>query len=153
MKHNKPSDWHENFCFIPDVRQRVAVERRNINAIQPVTAFRRTVKAADHVHQGGFAGAARTHDGDKFAGQNLPRHAAHGVNVHFAGVIRLVNFDELDDGIGLHSHGRLPIRTGAVRRQTDSRPERWFALKSKWRRSRPGRLLSNHRAPRYQCRR
>ena len=65
-------------------------------------AVRRPVERADHVHQRGLAGAARTHDGDKFARQDFQRDAAHGVNVHLARVICLVDIVQLDDVICLH---------------------------------------------------
>ena len=97
----EPLEYKADF-FVAHIRERVAVERGNVNAIQPVMPARRPVQRADHVHQRAFAGAARAHDGDEFAGKNLQRNAAHRMDVHLAGVIRLVDGVELDDGVGRH---------------------------------------------------
>ncbi len=45
----------------------------------------------------------------KFARKNLQRNPAHGVDVHFAGVIHLVDVGKLDDGIGLHGESAQRI--------------------------------------------
>ena len=87
--------------LVADVGQLVAVERRNVHAVQQIIAAGRAVEAADHVHQRGFARAAGAHEGDKFAGQDFQRHAAHGMHLHLAGVIGLVDVFEFDDGIHL----------------------------------------------------
>ena len=60
-------------------------------------AVRRPVQAAEHVHHRGFARAARAHDGHEFAVLDLQRHTAHGMHIHFAGVVNLVNLFEFDD--------------------------------------------------------
>jgi hypothetical protein len=91
--------------FVADIREGIAVERGNVNAIQQIMTAAGTVQRADHVHQRAFAGAARTHDGHKFARKNLQRNPAHRMNVHFTGVIHLVDVRKLDDGIGLHGNG------------------------------------------------
>ena len=57
--------------LIAEVGQRVAVERGNIHAVEPVASAGRAVEAAEDVHHGGFAGAARAHDREKFAGLHL----------------------------------------------------------------------------------
>ena len=88
--------------FVADIRERIAVERGNVNAIEQIIAAARTVERADHVHQRAFAGAARAHEGHEFARKNFQRNPAHRVDIHFAGVIHLVDVRELDDGIGLH---------------------------------------------------
>ena len=54
-------------------------------------------------------------------GKIVQRNAAHGMNVHFAGVIRLVDVVELDDGFGLHGN-LLQLnrqRRAGIRRRTD----------------------------------
>ena len=88
--------------FIADIGERIAVERGNVNAIKQIIAAARTVERADHVHQRAFAGAARAHERHEFARKNLQRNPAHRVDIHFAGVIHLVDVRELDDRIGLH---------------------------------------------------
>jgi hypothetical protein len=51
----------------PDVCQRVIVELRNIDAIERIRAARRSVEAADEIHQRRFARARRPHDRDVLA--------------------------------------------------------------------------------------
>ena len=46
-----------------------AVESGDGDAVQQVFAAGRLVEAAESVHQGGFARAAGTHDGDEIAAQ------------------------------------------------------------------------------------
>ena len=82
---------------VADFGALVAVERGNINAVEQITAAGGPVETTDGVHQRALARAAGTHDGDEFAGQNVQRHAAHGVDVHFAGAVNLVDVRELDD--------------------------------------------------------
>ena len=41
--------------FVANVRERVAVQGGNVNAVKPVMAARRPVERADHIHQRGFA--------------------------------------------------------------------------------------------------
>ena len=88
--------------FVADIRQRIPVERGNVNAIEQIIAAARTVQRADHVHQRAFAGATRAHERHEFARENFQRNPAHGMDVHFAGVIHLVDVRKLDDRIGLH---------------------------------------------------
>jgi hypothetical protein len=40
----------------------------------------RRVEAADQIHERGFAGAGRSHDGDVFAALDVERHVAQGVD-------------------------------------------------------------------------
>ena len=60
------------------------------------------VEATDDVHEGGFAGTARPHDGDKFAGLDFHRDAAHRPHLDFAGLIDLLYRLQFDDRLGVH---------------------------------------------------
>src|SRR5208282_32653 len=95
--------------FVADISERIAVERGNVYAIQPVVPAGRAIQRTDHVHQRAFAGAASAHKCHKFARKNIQRNSAHRGDIHFAGVIHLVDLVELDDGIVLHgeSHQRI----------------------------------------------
>ena len=87
----------ESNVLIAEAGQLVAVKPGDIHPVQQIAAFRRAVETTQQVHDGGFTRAARSHDGDKFAGGNLQRHASHGLHIHFARVVGLVNFLKLDD--------------------------------------------------------
>ena len=50
----------------------------------------------------------------EFTRKNLQRNPAHRVNVHFAGVIHLVDGRELDDGLGLHGKSDQRILPAAA---------------------------------------
>jgi len=88
--------------FIADIRQRITIQRGYVNAIQPVMSTRRMIQRTHHIHDGRFAGTAGTHDGDEFAGHDIEGHTTNGVDIHFTGVIRLVDLIQLDDGVGRH---------------------------------------------------
>ena len=81
--------------LVADVRQLIAVQSRNIHAIQQImSALVGRSRQPMHVHQGGFARTARAHDRHEFAALNFQRDAAHGVDIHFAGVVNLVDILE-----------------------------------------------------------
>ena len=92
----------ETDLFVADISERITVESGNVYAVEQIIAAARAVERTDHVHQRAFAGAAGAHDGDKFARKNFQRNPAHRMDIHFACVIRLVDFVELDDGFCLH---------------------------------------------------
>src|SRR6185369_2382109 len=61
---------------------------------------RRAVKTAKSIHHRALAGAARAHDGDKFARLDGQRNAADGVNLHLAADVRFAEVFKLNDGGG-----------------------------------------------------
>ena len=102
---------------IANVGQLVAVEARNIDAIEQVAAARRAIEAAEHIHQRGFSRAARAHEGDKLAPRNFQRNAAHGVHVHLAGAVGLVHvLQPNDSGVSGHIDS---AKIGAAHRPKD----------------------------------
>ena len=95
---------NETDLAVADVGQLVAIESGDVGAVEQVTAARRAVEAAEHVHQGRFARAARAHDGDELAALDLQRNAAHRMHIHLAGAVGLVDVLQLDDsGVLGHS--------------------------------------------------
>ena len=89
--------------LVADVGQFVAAELRDVDAVERILPPGRPVEAADDVHHGGLAGAAGAHERDELALGDFQRHAAHGVHIHLAGVVGLVDVLELNDGV----HGRV----------------------------------------------
>src|SRR5205807_1179214 len=55
------------------------------------------IQATQHVHQRRFSRSTGAHYRDKFARLDFERHTAHGMHVHFAGVVDFVNLLEFDD--------------------------------------------------------
>jgi hypothetical protein len=60
--------------------QLVAVHLRDILAVEFVASGARRIEAAEHVHQSGFAAAARPHNGEVFVTPNLDGHSAQGMD-------------------------------------------------------------------------
>ena len=83
--------------LIADVGQLVAIELRNVNVVEQVTALRWAVETADDVHQRGFSRTARAHERDEFTLKNFQRHAAHRLHLDFTGLVGLVNVRQFDD--------------------------------------------------------
>src|SRR5690606_22281230 len=81
--------------LVAQVRELVAVELVDIDAVQQVGAAGRAVEAAEHVHQRRLAGAARTHEGDEFALVDVERDAANGMNGNLARLVDLVDVLDL----------------------------------------------------------
>ena len=98
---------YEADLLVADVGELVAVELGDVDPVEQVATARRTVEAAEQVHERGLAGAARAHERHEFAAVNLDRDAAHGMHGNLAGVVDLVNLLDFDDG----SHGRR-VRSG-----------------------------------------
>jgi hypothetical protein len=92
---------------VADIRQFIPAQPGHVHAVEPVIAGGGPVEAADDIHQRGFARTARAHDGHELAGLNRQRDAAHGVNLHFAGLIDLANVLEGNDSVGLHAVERV----------------------------------------------
>ena len=85
--------------LVADVGQLVAVELRNVNAVEKIFSARGPVEAAERVHHRGFARTARAHQRDEFALENFQRHAAHGLHLDLAGLVGLVDVLQFDDGL------------------------------------------------------
>ena len=81
---------------VADFGELVVVHLADAGAVQFVAAGRRRVEAADQVHQRGFAGAGRPHDGDVFAALDFQRHVAQGVDGFRAHLVAPRNFLEAD---------------------------------------------------------
>jgi hypothetical protein len=66
---------------VADFGQLIVVHLADLAAVEFVSAGGRRVQAAEQVHQGGFAGAGRPHDGDVFAALDFQRDAAQAWTV------------------------------------------------------------------------
>src|SRR5208282_2908559 len=77
-------------------RQLIVVHLADQNAVEFILSGRGRVEAADQVHQGGFAGAGRAHDGDVFAALDFERHVPQGVNGFRAHLVTPRNFLKAD---------------------------------------------------------
>src|SRR5215470_4769818 len=82
--------------------QLIIVHGGNISAIKFVTAGRRRIEAAEHIHERGFAAATGAHDGYVFVIANLQRHAAQGVNDLFAHHVVLGDVLDVDQAGAVH---------------------------------------------------
>jgi len=74
---------NETDLLVADVGELVAVELGNIDPVEQIAAARRTVEAAEQVHERGLAGAARSHERHEFAAVDLdrdPRTACTGIS-------------------------------------------------------------------------
>ena len=87
--------------LVANVGQLLAVEFGHVHVVEQIASARRAVETAENVHQSGLAGTTRTHDGDEFALLDFQGDATHGVHIHFAGVVGLVNVFEFDDRVHL----------------------------------------------------
>src|SRR5262245_28708324 len=76
---------------VADVCEFVSIESRNVHVVEAITAGCGAVQAADDIHQSGFAGPTRSHDGDKLTALDGNGDAAHSMHFYFAGLIDLAN--------------------------------------------------------------
>ena len=104
----------ESDFLVADVGEFVAVELGDVCAVEEVVAGGGAVEAADHVHEGGFAGAAGAHEGDEFAGLDVECDAADGVHIYLAGVVGLVDVGECDDRFHGQRLGIMPPPKGLL---------------------------------------
>ena len=88
--------------LVAHIGQLVAVEGGNVNAVQPVMPAGRPVQAPIMFIIVDLPEPLAPMMATNSPREDLQRNAAHGVHVHLAGVIRLVDVVELDDGFGLH---------------------------------------------------
>src|SRR6185437_738389 len=77
---------------VANAGQLVIIKLADEVAVEPVTAARGSIQAADKVHERGFAGAGRAHDGNIFAAVDAQVNAAK--RMHFFRA-HLVSFPEL----------------------------------------------------------
>ncbi len=87
---------------IANIGEPIAIKARNIGSIQNVMARSRSIETTEKIHQRGFPGTACAHQGNKFAGLNLKRNAAHGMHFHFSGAICFVDIDQPDKRAVVH---------------------------------------------------
>src|SRR5688500_6447036 len=67
---------HEPNFLVPDVRELVLRQLRDVAAVELVDAARRTVQTAGNVHEGRLARSGGTGHGDELARLDLDRHAS-----------------------------------------------------------------------------
>ena len=90
---------------VADFRELVVVHFADADAVQFVMAGGGRVEAADQVHQRGFAGAGRPHDGDVFAALDFQRHVAQGVDGFRAHLVAARNVLKADQ-----AHGHVMVK-------------------------------------------
>ena len=88
---------NETDLLVPDLGQLVAIHRGNVFAVKLVMPGAGRIEAAQHVHEGRFAAAARAHDGEIFVAMNLQRHAAQRVHGLLAHHVVLRDVLDVDD--------------------------------------------------------
>src|SRR5205814_680569 len=82
---------------VANVGQHGAVQATDVLTIEPVRARRRPVQAADEVHQGRFARAARSDDGDEFAALHGQGYAAQGGDANRSVIVLLLTVLQFED--------------------------------------------------------
>src|SRR5207244_1362405 len=82
--------------LVADRRQLIVRETRNVAAVQHITASRRTVEAAENVHQRRLARARRPDDRDEFTAIDRQRDPAKRMNRHIADLINLCQLLDRD---------------------------------------------------------
>ncbi len=81
--------------LVADLRQLAVVLVAHVMALQVVRPGGGTIQATKNVHQGGFAGAGRAHDGHEFPGGELQAHPPQGMDLDLAHLVDLG--DIIDD--------------------------------------------------------
>ena len=81
---------------VADFGELVVVHFADVAAVEFVGAAGWRVEAAEQIHQRGFAGAGRPHDGDVFAALDFQRHFAQRVDGLGAHLVAPRNFLEAD---------------------------------------------------------
>src|SRR5262249_9163997 len=79
-----------------------------------IRAERRSIEAAEDVHERGFAGARRAHDRDELARDDVERDAVQRADLDVAGLVDLVDVVDRDERLARHRQTLLPMRGGAV---------------------------------------
>ena len=115
-------------------REPVGAQRLDALAVEAVAAGRRTVEAADEVHEGRLARARRAHDGDEVACLDVERDAAQRDD---AAAVELVDAAEvacLDERHRLPQNSRGPrgrVGAGSARRLARGPPPVTIRLPSR----------------------
>ena len=117
---------HEADLPVADLGALVAVEPRDVDAVEEVAARRRPVEAADDVHERALAGARRAHDRDELARRDRERDAVERAHLDLA---HLVDPDEVldPDDVG-HAQKASGPPPGRRRRRRHGRPRRGVGL-------------------------
>ena len=82
---------------IADRGEFVVIHLGDILAVEFVAPGSRRIETAEHVHESGFAAAARAHDGEIFVAMNLERNAAQRVHSLFAHHVIFRDVLDVDD--------------------------------------------------------
>jgi hypothetical protein len=94
--------------LVADAGELVVVEFADELAVEPVLAFRGSVEASDEVHESGFPGAGRSHNGDVLVVLDLHGDAAQGLDLlleaHVVSAPKVLDHDHVLAGgrRGLH---------------------------------------------------
>jgi hypothetical protein len=86
--------------LVAQLRPAVAVEARDVLAVEEVVAGGRVVEQTEDVHEGGLAGARRAHHRDEGAGGDVDADAAQGVHDDVPERIEALEVDDADEGLG-----------------------------------------------------
>ena len=106
---------NETEFAVAHVGELIAIQSGNIRTVEQIAALGWAIEATEKIHEGRFAGATRTHEGDKLTRLNLQRDAADGVHINLPGVIGLVHILQPNDRV-FHCVSRW-LRTAVARRQ------------------------------------
>src|SRR5580692_7770796 len=82
--------------LVANVRERFFVVLRNVGAFEEVAAGTGAVETTEHVHEGGLAAAAGTHDSDEFAAVDAEAYAAKRMHAGLAEVVVFVDVFDAD---------------------------------------------------------
>jgi hypothetical protein len=94
----------ETYLAVTDRGQLVVIHRRDILSVKLIAAGTRRIETAEHIHQGGFAAAARPHDRKIFVPVNLERDPAQGMDGFLAHDVMLRDVFDVDDDRAARSH-------------------------------------------------
>jgi hypothetical protein len=84
--------------LVANAGELIIVEFGDVVAVEPVMALRGRIEAAEEVHQRGFAGTGRAHDGDVLVVADTDVDAAQGVHLlvaHLVGLPEIVGDDDV----------------------------------------------------------
>ena len=94
---------HEPDLLVPDVGQLIGTQTSDVDAVQPVSAFRGLIQTPEHVHERGLAGAGGPHDRDELARLDRETQAAQRVHFDVADAIDLPDVFAFNQ----RGHGRV----------------------------------------------
>src|SRR5262249_52933697 len=130
----------------PDEGQRPLVVGRDVGPLKQVASGARAVEAAEDVHEGRLAAAARAHYGQEVAAVDFDADASERVDARFAEDVELVDVLDADDGAFCRCRRlrRFDGRSFRGRQAKSSRARAWSPASAAWR-ARSGR--PGHRLP------